>query len=207
MKQLSLTADQINELKNTCSNIETLIQTIEADQQADGNVVCQFVINGIRLSDSDETRMKAFNISDLNSVTLLLDKPDNLLKEIIHNWQNEIPKIVAHADGLSNLIRDRGVESQITSFIQLVESCQLLVQSLISLSNVIDTQRIFDTGQWYISEKILAEAVGETLKVFDQRDSKTLADVIEYDLANALVNWLEIFEILDQYNESESSLP
>jgi hypothetical protein len=201
MKPISLTSAQVLSLKNSCKNIEELIKQVEIDQQKEGYVVCQFIINGIKLSDTDEIRMKSLNISDLESVTLLVAKPETLLREIIQNWKNEIPKIIAHADGLSSLIRERGIESQIHSFIQLIESCQLLVQSLISLSNVMDTQKIFETGQWYINEKLLAEAIGETLKVFDQRDSKILADVIEYDLANSLFSWLEIFEILEQHNE------
>jgi hypothetical protein len=206
MKQISLNSNQISCLKNSCENIEELIKQIEVDQLREGNVVCQFVINGIKLSDADEIRMKSLNISDLESVTLLIAKPENLLREIIQNWKNEIPKIIAHADGLSSLIRERGMESQISSFIQLIESCQLLVQSLISLSNVIDTQKIFETGQWFLSERLLADAIGETLNVFDQKDSTTLADVIEYDLANSLVNWLEIFEILEKHNEFELSV-
>jgi len=206
MKQVSLETQQINLLKLKCKNIEELIHQVELDQQSDGNVICQFVINGIKLSDEDESRMKLLNISDLKTVTLLLDRPENILREIIQNWRNEIPKIISHADGLSSVIRERGIESQITSFIQLIESSQLLVQSLISLSNVIDTQKIFETGQWHLSEKLLAEAVGDTLKVFEKRDSKILADVIEYDLANSLVNWLEIFEMLEHHNASEHSI-
>jgi len=203
MKELTLTRSQVEELKSKCRTIEELIKNLEINQQSEGNVVCQFVINGIKLTDRDEVRMRNLNIKDLESVTLLLEKPDNLILEIVKNWQEEIPKIITYADGLSSLVRERGVESQIASFIQLIESCQLLVQSLISISNVIDTQKIFETGQWYISENLLAEAVGETLKVFDQRDSKILADVIEYDLANALMNWLEIFNILVKHHESE----
>jgi hypothetical protein len=206
MKQISLNEDQIQTLKTQCHNIEDLIQQLESDQSIQGHVICQFVINGIKLSDSDELRMKSFQITDLSSITLLLDKPENLLKEIIQNWKNEIPKIIAHADGLASLIREKGIDNQISSFIQLVESCQLLVQSLMSLSHVIDTQKVFETGQWFLSEKMLAEAVGETLEGFSQKDSKNLADIIEYDLANSLVYWLEIFEKLDQYNESEISL-
>jgi hypothetical protein len=72
---------------------------------------------------------------------------------------------------------------------------------------VIDTQKIFETGQWYLSENLLAKAVGETLKIFDQKDSKTLADVIEYDLANALMNWLEIFDILVKHHEPKIIFP
>lgn len=207
MKELVLTRSQVEELKASCRTIEELIKQIEMNQQKDGNVICQFVINGIRLSDQDEVRMRCLNIRDLETVSLFLDKPENLLHEIIQNWRQEIPKIIAHADGLSSLIRERGVETQISSFIQLIESCQLLVQSLISISNVIDTQKIFETGQWYLSENLLAEAVGETLKIFDQKDSKTLADVIEYDLANALMNWLEIFDILVKHHEPKIIFP
>lgn len=202
MKQLDLTSEQIHSLRSTCKTIEELLLQVEQDQQAAGNVVCQFVINGIKLSESDENRMKNLSTNDLESLSVFFEKPENLLIEIIQNWRNEIPKIVDHADQLSAQIREQGVENHLTSFIQLVESCQLLVQSLMSLSNVIDTHKLFDTGQWFLCEKMLAEAVGETLRTFDQRETRILSDVIEYDLANALVSWIEIFNLLEQVIQS-----
>lgn len=198
MKTHNFNSEEIENFKYGCNNLEDFLARIDKKQQENGYVVCQFVINGIKISEADEQRMKSFSLKDIHSLTLFFEEPNQLLIEIVQNWKDEIPKIIENADQLAGTIRTSGVENQIGSFIQLVESCQLLVQSLLSLSHVIDTHGLFDTGQWIIGEQMLAEAVGQTLKSFDARDTKALADIIEYDLANTLMTWIEIFNLLDK---------
>jgi hypothetical protein len=196
MKQISLSEFELDTLRQSCQTIDDLLVEVERHQQLDGQVVCQFIINGMRMSEDDELRMKSLSVKDLESLTVHFDNPDNLLVEIIHNWKLELPKMIEHADQLSQQISNHGIENHIASFIQLVESCQLFVQSLMSLSNVINTHHHFPSGQWMLAEQQLSTAVGEALSTFDKKETRTLADVIEYDLANALVSWIEIFELL-----------
>lgn len=196
MKQISLSEIELSNLRQSCHTIQDLLQEVERHQQLNGQVVCQFIINGMRMSEDDEVRMKSLSVKDLKSLTVHFDNPDNLLVEIIHNWKLELPKMIEHADQLSQRIQKHGIENHISSFIQLVESCQLFVQSLMSLANVINTHHHFPNGQWILAEQQLSTAVGEALATFDKKETRTLADVIEYDLANALVSWIEIFELL-----------
>ncbi len=174
------------------SNLSELFAAIEQKTLADGHVVCQFRVNGMNFSENDEKRAQEMVIGDIEHVEILVDTPMNLLASVILNWIEDLPRMIQRADLLASGIRDEGLQAQYTPFVRLIDDCQFLTDSLLSIRTFPVAAQTVGQPEWEEAEKETAKAVGESLKAFEKKDSNWLADVIEYDIANSLQKWHEL---------------
>ncbi len=194
MKQHDYSASEISQLKSKCQTVGDLVKAVEDEYQNKGYVICQFVINDMKLSESDEHRLQDINTVELEKIKIFYENPDHLLHEIINNWREEIPQIIIKTDQLATKINSDGFENNLVDFIQVIESCQMLVQSLISLHVVLTPMNLIEVPSWNINEQQLASAVGQALSAAESKNSDLLSEIIEYDLANSLQSWAELFD-------------
>ncbi|MFN7729680.1 MAG: hypothetical protein ACK5P7_11035 [Bdellovibrio sp.] len=196
MKSTMITPAELEQTYFGCDSLKDLIQRLEAEFQKRGEVVCQFVINDLALHESDEVKLGATKMSDIQKVEVRSEKPSALLIDIVHNWELELPKMVTLSDNLAQSLRLKGIEGQYTPFVQLIDSCQFLIESLVSMDSIIDTDLFMDRAIWMQNEKLMTEAVGQALGAFEKKDFAILADVLEYDIANALQAWFDLLKDL-----------
>ena len=198
MKSTQITQADLEQTYFDCETLSDLILSLENDFQKRGEVVCQVIINGMPLQESDESKLGQTRMHELKTVEVRSEKPSALLIDILANWEAELPKMIRHSDQLAQGLRQRGPEGQYTSFVQLIDSCQFLTESLVSMDSIVDMGLFLDRAVWLGNEKIMTEAVGQALTAFEKKDFSVLADVLEYDLANALQSW---FDLLKSFNE------
>lgn len=170
-------------------NLSELFGAIEQKILGDGQVVCQFRVNGMNFSENDEKRAEEMAMADIENVEILVDTPLNLLGSVIQNWLEDLPRLIERSDELSSGLRNDGMQSQYTPFVRLIDNCQFLTDSLLSIRSFPIAADIVGLPKWEEAEKAMAKAVGECFQAFEKKDSNWLADVIEYDLANCLQNW------------------
>ncbi|MBX2996400.1 MAG: hypothetical protein KF681_16380 [Bdellovibrionaceae bacterium] len=196
MKSTVINRGELEQIYFGCDNLKDLIAQVEAEFQKRGEVVCQIIINDMALHESDEVKLGATLMTDIAKVEVRSEKPSALLIDIVHNWELELPKMVTLSDNLAQGIRLKGPEGQYTSFVQLIDSCQFLIESLVSMDSIIDTELFLDRQVWMQNEKMMTEAVGQALSAFEKKDFAILADVLEYDIANALQAWFDLMKDL-----------
>lgn len=171
------------------NNLSELFGAIEQKTLEGGQVVCQFRVNGMNFSENDEKKAQEMAIKDIEFVEILVDTPMNLLASVIQNWIEDLPRLIERSDLLASGIREKGLEANYTPFVRLIDDCQFLTDSLLSIRTFPIAAEFVGRPEWEEGEKAMAKSVGESLQSFEKKDSNWLADVIEYDLASCLQNW------------------
>lgn len=197
-----------NEIRHTFSSEKSLgdiFFRIEQELKAKGQAVCRFSVNGMSLSEADEKKFAKFDLSDVEQIEVESEMMDLLLIQVIDSWIDSLPKLILRTDELANKFKDSDREGLFKSFVDLVDSCQFLIDSLISLRTVLDSESVKIHIQWQESQKLTAHAISEALEAFEKNDFVLLADILEYDLGNCLQNWLETLISLKEYVEKKAS--
>jgi hypothetical protein len=165
------------------------------------------MVNGLTLTEEDEKKFGEFMLSEVDLVEVESEKPDTLLIEVIANWVESLPPMIKKSDELSNTIRLQGIENHLSAFVNLVDSCQFLVQSLMSLRTLCQNIPLVAGEKWKANEQLTARAIAEVLATFEKKDFVLLADIMEYDLGHCLQSWLEALMELKTYVREKTSHP
>lgn len=186
-----------------------VFKQIELDLQKQGQIVCRFMVNGLTLAEEDEARFSSFKLNDVEMIEVESESPNLLLTKVIANWISSLPNMIEKSDRLANEIRLKGMDNHISLFVDLVDSCQFLVDSLISLRTLCREIDFVSSESWKKNETQMAQTISETLNAFQKKDFVLLADIIEYDLGHCLQSWLETMKELGhhvQHQEAALSL-
>lgn len=200
-------ASQIQTLFPDLTKLNDIFAAFEKQAQDGGQVVCQFRVNGMTFSESDEKKAEEMTVGEVQNVEILVDTPMNLLASVIANWLEDLPRLVIRSDQLVEALRNQGLASQYSPFVRLIDDCQFLTDSLLSIRTFTVAADVVALPAWKDNEIAMARAVGESLESFEKKDSNWLADVLEYDLANCLQNWHGLLgELHGKISTSEGGL-
>lgn len=194
MITLRYSQEQLHSQYPNCQTLSELFRAVEKSAETDGRVVCQFRINGVNFTEADEKKLEPLSMQEVNVVEVLVDTPDNLLNSVISNWIEELPRMVIQSDGISTSLREDGFNVQYTPIVRLIDSCQFLTESLVSIKTFPSVQSLLDDATWDATTNQMQKAISETLTAFEKKDSNWVADVIEYDLANCLQQWQDVLK-------------
>lgn len=194
MITLRYSQEQLHSQYPDCQTLSELFRAVEKTAEHDGRVVCQFRINGVNFTEADEKKLEPLSMREVTLVEVLVDTPENLLNSVIGNWIEELPRMVIQADGIATALREDGFNVQYTPIVRLIDSCQFLTESLLSIRSFPSVQAALDEKVWEDSTGQMQKAITETLTAFEKKDSNWVADVIEYDLANCLQHWQEVLK-------------
>lgn len=184
-----------------------LFRQIELELGKKNQVVCQFKINGLTLTEETEKRLREGNVHEIDLIEVLGQAPGDIMSGILENWCTEIPKMIDINDRLSQDLRFQGVEGRLKPFVSLIDSCQLLVDSLMSIDNLLTTAKTVQLEAWKKAEELTASSIGEALQAFQKKDFTLLADVLEYDLGHSLQSWQELLGqlMIELKNDKDAS--
>ena len=207
MNKIEWQQNQISENFTGCKNLGQMIAKAEENLKANGQIACRFFVNDIYLNEVDEKKYSDTDINDIKKFAVEAEAPAYLLFGVLDNWIKELPQIIKKCDNLSSDIKFNGIEGHLKSFVDTVDVTQFLVESLMSLQNVIESG-YFTTPKWHENELLTAKAIGEAIAAFEKKDFVQLAEIIEYDLAHAMTVWLELLtdmsQSLRQANEKDA---
>ncbi|MGZ5279484.1 MAG: hypothetical protein ACXWC9_06060, partial [Pseudobdellovibrionaceae bacterium] len=171
---------------------------IENDLKALSEVVCQFKVNGLALDEQGEKRLASVQLGELQTLEVFSQQPRAILGDVLTNWVKQIPALIERNDELAGLIRFKGVEGQLKSLVELIDQCQLLIDSIISIDSVFPELMMVQSEKWKKAQKQTASAIGEALQAFQKKDFNWLADILEYDLGHSLQTWMEHLDSMKQ---------
>ncbi len=191
MNQKVYTREMLNEKFSEDTSLKTIFQEIEAELKPTGQVVCQFRVNGLNLSEEAEQRLAQVKLADVEMIEVNSQNPAQILENVLQTWIVRIPGIIERNDELSKKIRLDGVEGGLKSFVELIDDCQLLVDSVISINTLFPHIAGVQSSVWRNAEHLIADGIGQSLGAFEKKDYPLLADILEYDLGHALQTWLE----------------
>lgn len=207
MTKTVVTKSEIQERYAPIRDLGTLFKTLEAEFLQKGEVICQFKLNGMTLSETDESRLSQIALEEVEKIEIDSENPTALLFGLLDNWIKELPDLIKNTDSLSKTIRFKGIEGHLKAFVDLVDSCQYLMESLQSLQGIVKSDAI-DKIEWLKAEELTTRAIGESIRAFELKDFVLLAEILEYDLAHSLQIWMDqlnaVAQILKEENEADS---
>lgn len=187
------------------STLGEVFGQIEKDLQGRGQIVCRFLVNGLTLTEDDEKKFALFKLGEVDFIEVESETPTALLTAVLANWVETLPGMIRKSDQLAQDIRVKGVENHMKDFVDLVDSCQFLVESLISLRSLCREIPFVASTQWRENEMATAKAIAEALNIFERKDFVLLADIMEYDLGHCLQSWLDaLLELKQNVHETAS---
>lgn len=184
-------------------NLGRLLNLLEESFALRGEVVCQFTVNDLILSEEDEGRFALTPIDEVKTLEIQSESPATLLFGLLHNWIEELPTLIKSTDQLAQNIRFQGMEGRLKGFIDLVDSCQFLVESLINLESILRKESM-SLEAWSKIKLLTARAIGDALHAFEKKDFLQLSEVLEYDLSHSLQEWLEEITRMREYLKQEN---
>jgi hypothetical protein len=204
MNKTLMTREDIKKTYAESSDLGQLFTMLEKEFSERGEVICQFRLNGMNLTEADEQRLSMVGVQDVDFIEIDSESPTALLFGLMENWILELPKLLENTDLLAKEIRFKGIEGHLKSFVELIDSCQFLMDSLLSLEKVVQGVQM-DTPIWHEAQQLTARSIGQALKVFEQKDFVLLAEILEYDLAHSLQLWLEQIRSLNRVLREENA--
>lgn len=210
MNRTTLEAHELKANFPEATNLGQLFQSLENEFRKKGQVICQFWINGLQLSESDESRLATTELTKVDKIDVDSQEPVALLFGLLDNWIKELPTLIQASDTLMNEIKFNGIDGQYKAFVELIESCQFLIDSLIALERIIEIEDKFAT-EWTSVAVANANAIRDALSAFEKQDFVQLSELLEYDLGNALQGWLDLLvrlngDLKERYAKDPDSL-
>jgi hypothetical protein len=203
MNKIELLRSDIEANYGNAHNLGDLISLVEKEMQSSGRVVCRYHINGLSLDEKTEVEFADMNVTEINTFLIESETPSGLLMGVLDNWINELPVVIKRADELSNEIKFKGIEGNLKSFVDLIDTVQFLIDSLLSLQKIINYPE-FKSEAWVKNEILTAKTTGDALQAFETKDFVLLSEILEYDLGHVLQNWQELLQSMQNTMKEES---
>lgn len=198
MNQLNFLGNDLRARFGDEATLGQVFRAIETDLKLVGEVVCQFKVNGLSLDEDSERRLGPSLLSEVQDLAVVSQKPSEILDGVVENWAKKLPMMLANNDQLAQDVRFKGVEGRLKALVDLIDDCQLLVDSLISIDQVFPQLDLVQSEQWKIAERQMANTIGEALQAFQKKDYTLLSDVLEYDMGHSIQVWMDLLPKLLQ---------
>lgn len=194
---LNLTAyDLAQEPFLECTNLNELIQRIEIEQAKIGRVVCQFKLNGLKISEEDEGRMSNMPIDEILSLEIQVENPSVLVQEMVTTALELLQTLERSTDRLSELLAGTEETEYKKTFFKIIDDTSLLAECLSVVRHHFLNQFPDRRHLWFKEEEHLNGTLIDLLNAVQVQDQILTTEIIEYELANSLATWAELLKSL-----------
>ncbi len=181
---------------------------IENDLRSNNQVVCRYIVNGLEISEADEMRFAEVSLNEIKTLEYMAENSQDLIGTVLRGWIEAMPELIAKTENLSRRMRTFGLSGLLKPIHDLVSNCEFLIGSVSTLKVMMGDQRIGAASiDWSQAEQNSKKTVLEALRALENKDFVLLADVLEYDLSNALQMWLDHLKTLEKALNGEYTGP
>jgi hypothetical protein len=176
------------------TTLSQVFSDIERELKANQQVVCQFIVNGMALREEDEMKFSTLRLNEVTTLEYLTEKTQTLVESVMNGWIEALPELIEKSEALSVKIRQQGITSHLRDIRDLVDNCQFLISSIISLKGILGDSIMAGITRWEEAEVQTQKTLKEAIEVIEKKDFAQLADVVDYDLNHGLQLWLGILK-------------
>ena len=188
MEAFNFTAQDIDGFFDESSRMSDLFTWIESEFAAQGKLVCQFVINGKRISEREELDLAPQPITVAQRIKVLVQSEQELVVDVMNSWIQALPELESFIDNHLLKNKDIGSSAFIDEIIQLNEQQESFVESLMSLKRPLKRMNVNMLG-WEASEKALHHYVMQCVKAVETKNFVQLLQAVEYDGCEVFNQW------------------
>lgn len=177
-----------------CRDLKDIIERLERDFSTRGEVICEIRVNGLVLHERDETKFADSNRDEITTLAIASERPEDLIRDAMISALDYIPRVRRACETVSELFRGTDTRKAQTSFAEVIDGCQWLVDTIVSLRGAADgiERPIRLQEKWSSAENHLSEVINQLLEAHQKRDNVLIADLLEYELNNVLERWSSV---------------
>lgn len=174
-----------------CTTLRDVISKIESEFSVRGEVVCEIHVNGVALSENDETRFAESATNEIRELTVFSNRPMNLIRDALVSIENMIPVLSDGSLRAAEAFRGADLPKAQKVFAEVIEGCQWLVDMLVSVRGAASGigQPVSSAERWFEAEKVIMKVVCEISDAYSSEDYVLVADLLEYELSTSLGIW------------------
>lgn len=191
MDRFKVSGEELRDFYKTETQLGKVFSDIERDLRSTDQVVCQFIVNGLELQESDEPKFSVVSLVEVETLEYLTEDKNALVSQVLNAWVHALPELISKTEKLAQHLREDGFQGLLKAITNLVENCDYLVGSMVSMKMMMgDRLAGFSLG-WERAEEQSCSALKQAIGAMENKDSVQLADILEYDLNQALQTWHE----------------
>ncbi|MCB0391170.1 MAG: hypothetical protein KDD58_07760 [Bdellovibrionales bacterium] len=185
------------ELKNRYTS-DTRISDVVADFEQqfwqNGSVICEIHLDGDYISEEDEKFLADKTVEDIKTLELLIRDQKELIEATLRTMYQWIPKLKDRSLQLSQKFKSENKNDSQEDFIELIDGCQWLSESLFLMKSNLFRYVNSDSFEkrWNKTEQLFGVTAKEVLNAFEKEDSVLISDILEYDLCGSLDQWQDL---------------
>lgn len=208
MERFKVSGEELRNFYNGNVDLSRVFTDIENDLRSTNQVVCRYVINGLEIAESDEKRFGTVTLEQVETLEYLTENSSDLMSSVLRGWIEALPELMQRTENLSKRMRAQGLSGLLKPIHDLVQNCEFLIDSVISLKELMGDQFLVSSPvDWMKAEGESKKTVLEALRALENKDFVLLADVLEYDLNNVLQMWFEHLRALEKSLNGEYTGP
>jgi hypothetical protein len=198
MERFKVTGSELREFYKANVDLARVFYDIESDLRATNSVVCRYVVNGLEISEDDEVRFGSVSLEQIETLEYQTEDNNVIVKSVLRGWIEALPELMEQTENLCKRVRVQGFQGHLKAISDLVENCEFLIDSVISLKVLLGDRYLIGCHTiWLNVEAESKKAVLQALHALENKNFVLLADVLEYDLNNVLQMWLDKLQNLE----------
>ncbi len=188
---IRLTTSELSAEFAGCATLGEIVIELEKKAKAQGRVVCKILVNGMRLSEADEQRLFRISIDGLKDLEFETEDPAELIMSTLRSQIEMSAEISRASISVSDAFRRLDLHPAQGLLVTLLDGCRWFTDGLVAIKSAPPSLITFnfEDSQWNLAEAEFRRVVTEILAAVERQDYILIADLLEYDLGNALDRW------------------
>lgn len=188
MLAYKLTATDLTGFFDHHHRMSDLFSWLESEFASQGQLVCQFIVNGSKLSEEQEMDWAPKSISEMKTVQILVQGECDLIIDVLKLWIQALPEVEEFVEKELIPHPDRSGADFIKKVMELTEQQESFVESLMSVKTALRRAKI-PLIDWDIPEKALHRYVAGCVQAIEDKNYLQLLQTVEYDGCEVFRLW------------------
>ncbi len=197
MEIYKITKSDLADFFEPQATISEVFTWLETDFMMQSKLVCQFIINGYELTESDEIDWAAKPLTTINDIQVKVQDERDLVGDVVDAWLDALPEIIGFIETIAKQTATGTKAFNVKEILKLVHQQETFVSSLMSLKAPLKRYGL-EIKEWDTAEKTLHDYVVQCVKHLEKKNFVQLIETLEYDGANALEQWRLILSTMKE---------
>lgn len=197
MEIYKITKSDLADFFEPHATISEIFTWLETDFMMQSKLVCQFIINGRELTESDEIDWAAKPLDIVQDIQVKVQDERDLVGDVVGAWLDALPEIVGFIESIAKQTTEGTKTFNVKEILKLVHQQETFVSSLMSLKAPLKRYGL-EIQDWDSAEKTLHDYVMQCVKHLENKNFVQLIETLEYDGTNALEQWRLILSTMKE---------
>lgn len=182
---------EITQAFGNCETLRQIINRLETDYSAKGEVICEICVNGLVLNETDEIMFAESTREEIYELSVQTNSPSDLITQALRSAVEMVPQLEKCALVTSELMRAGDKPGASKKFEETIAGCQQMVETLVHIRSAASGigAPIKNVDQWTTSEKMITKTIVDVSDAYTKSDVVLVSDLLEYELTAALQSW------------------